>query len=119
MTARRLAAVAALALLACESGRSGAQRPGAQTVRDGRATVTVEEDGYHPSTLDVPAGVPLTLTFKRTTSDTCGAELVFPTLNIRKELPLNQPVDVELTPRAGTIAFECGMRMLHGIIVAD
>jgi len=108
-----LALISALALAACSQGSAQAQ-----TGANGRATVTVDGDGYHPATLNVQAGKPLTITFRRTTDRTCGHEVVFPTLNIRRELPLNQNVDVRITPQAGTVAFTCGMNMYRGSIVA-
>jgi plastocyanin domain-containing protein len=120
MTIRGWALVILLACSACsrDEAAPAAAAPATQAVQDGRATITVEADGYHPSSLTVTAGTPLTLTFKRTTTDLCGAEVAFPALGIRKELPLNQPVDVQLTPTAGTIAFTCGMDMMRGTIVA-
>ena len=39
--------------------------------------------------------------------------------DIKKPLPLNQPVVVEFTPKAaGDIAFTCGMNMFKGKVVA-
>jgi plastocyanin domain-containing protein len=36
------------------------------------------------------------------------------------DLPLNQPVAIDLTmPASGEVAFACGMDMMHGSIVAD
>jgi plastocyanin domain-containing protein len=64
------------------------------------------------------AGPPARITFVRTTDKTCGTEVVFPSLNIKRALPLNEPVVIEFTPRkSGDIAFACGMNMLHGTIV--
>ena len=54
----------------------------------------------------------------RTTDKTCGTEVVFPSLNIKRALPLNEPVVIEFTPaKSGDIAFACGMNMLHGTVV--
>jgi Cu+-exporting ATPase len=45
---------------------------------------------------------------------------VFPSLNIKRELPLNTPVTVEFIPgKTGEIAFACGMNMLHGTVVVQ
>ena len=82
------------------------------------ATVTVTEQGYAPDRATVCAGTPVRITFTRVTDKTCGTEITIPSLNIRRALPLNQPVDMEFTPqRTGDVAFACGMRMLHGMIV--
>lgn len=44
--------------------------------------------------------------------------VVFESLDIRRDLPLNQPVPIEFTPpRTGEIAFACGMNMLKGSVV--
>ena len=49
---------------------------------------------------------------------TCATSVVFASLNVKKELPLNEPVTLEFTPaQAGEIAFACGMNMLRGVIV--
>ena len=63
---------------------------------------------------------PARLTFLRTTDKTCGTEVVFPSLNIKRALPLNEAVVIEFTPaKSGDIAFACGMNMLHGTIVVQ
>lgn len=85
-----------------------------------RVAVTVDGQGYNPSTVNASAGQPVRLEFTRTTDQTCGREVVFPTLNIRRDLPLNQAVAVDLTmPTSGTIAFTCGMNMFRGSVVVQ
>ena len=84
------------------------------------ATVVVGTQGYEPATLNLRAGIPAQITFLRTTDATCGTEVVFPSMNIRRTLPLNTPVVVEFTPaKADQIAFVCGMNMLHGTVVVQ
>ena len=93
-------------------GRSGEP---AQT-----AKVVVSEQGYEPAKVTLRAGTPARITFVRTTDKTCGTEVVFPSLNIKRALPLNEPVVVEFTPaKSGDIAFACGMNMLHGTVVVQ
>ena len=95
--------------------RTGAPRADVQS-----ATVIVGERGYEPPRLSLRAGAPARITFLRTTDATCGTEVVFPALGIKRALPLNEPVVVELDPlEAGEIAFICGMNMLRGTIVAQ
>jgi RND family efflux transporter MFP subunit len=94
-------------------GRSTRSAAQAQAVK-----IAVTEKGYEPARVSVRAGVPARLTFTRTTDKTCGTEVVFPSLNIRRALPLNEPVTIEFTPaKTGEIAFVCGMNMLNGIVV--
>jgi hypothetical protein len=80
--------------------------------------IMVNEQGYQPAKVTLRAGVPAHLTFLRTTDKTCGTEVVFPSLNIKRALPLNEAVLIEFTPaKSGDIAFACGMNMLHGTLV--
>jgi plastocyanin domain-containing protein len=90
-------------------------------LRDTPATrVVVSEKGFEPSRLTLRAGVPARLTFVRTTDATCATEVVIPSLNIKRSLPLNQPVDIEFTPqKAGDVAFACGMGMFTGTLVVQ
>ncbi len=81
-------------------------------------TVSVGAGGFTPSRIQAQAGRPLTLRFVRTTDQTCATEVVFEHEGIKKALPLNQPVDITLTPQ-GEIAFSCGMGMLRGAVVAS
>lgn len=85
-----------------------------------RLAVTVDGQGYHPASVTVPAGHPATIVFTRTSDEGCGQQVVFPSLNVRRDLPLNQPVEVALPAQpAGTIAFTCGMNMMRGTVVAQ
>jgi len=84
------------------------------------AKVVVSEQGYEPARVTLRAGTPARITFVRTTDKTCGTEVVFPSLNIKRALPLNQPIVIEFTPaKPGDIAFDCGMNMLHGTVVVQ
>ena len=84
------------------------------------ATITVGDTGFQPSRLTLRAGVPARLTFTRTSNTTCATSVVFPSLTITRELPLNARVVIEFTPRqAGEVAFACGMNMLRGTIVVN
>jgi plastocyanin len=93
------------------AGRSG-EAPAAQVVR-----MTVTGAGFEPSRLQVRAGVPARLIVTRTSEKTCATEIVIESLNVKRELPLNQPVEIAFTPKAGEIAFVCGMKMMSGTIV--
>jgi membrane fusion protein, heavy metal efflux system len=91
----------------------GAPNDAVQTAR-----IVVNEQGYEPAKITLRAGVPARLTFVRTTDKTCGTEVVFPSLKIKKALPLNEPTWVEFTPAtSGDIAFACGMNMMNGTVI--
>ena len=85
-----------------------------------QANVSVTEAAFNPQRLTLKAGVPARITFTRTSDKTCATEVVFAALNIRRELPLNQPVAIEFTPDTpGEITFACGMNMLRGSLVVE
>lgn len=84
------------------------------------AKVVVNEQGFEPARVTLRAGTPARLTFVRTTDKTCGTEVVFPSLDIERALPLNEPVVIEFTPaKDGEVAFACGMNMLRGTVVVQ
>lgn len=95
------------------SSSSGSPRP-LQMAR-----VVVTDQNYDPATVSFRPGVPARLTFLRTSDQTCGTEVVFPSLNVRRRLPLNQAVDIDFTPQGATMAFACGMAMIKGTILAQ
>jgi RND family efflux transporter MFP subunit len=109
----------ATAATATSTGRPPASS-GNDTAHVQTATIVVNEQGFEPATVAVRAGTPARLTFIRTTDKTCGTEVVFPSLNITRALPLDEPVRIEFTPAgSGEIAFACGMKMLRGAVVVQ
>ena len=92
--------------------------PGRSTSQEARVTVT--DTSFDPQRLTLRAGVPARVMFTRTSDTTCATAVVFASLNIRRELPLNTPVPIEFTPdKAGEISFACGVNMLRGSIVVQ
>jgi membrane fusion protein, heavy metal efflux system len=82
--------------------------------------IMVTKDGFSPAKLTLKSGTPAKITFVRTTNETCATEVAFPSLKIKRPLPLNQPVVIEFTPAKGKdIEFACGMAMFKGAIVVD
>jgi plastocyanin domain-containing protein len=84
-----------------------------------QAKVTITANGFEPGSINLKANVPAKITFLRTVKDTCATAVVIPDYKIQKDLPLNKPVVVELTPKKGTIDFACGSGMYHGKLVAQ
>jgi plastocyanin domain-containing protein len=74
-----------------------------------------------PASLTIPKGEPVRLTFTRDEQPTCGDEIVFASLNIRKKIPVNQPTAIDLPAQAnaGELTFACGMDMMKGTIVVQ
>lgn len=96
-----------------EKGQNTASEgPGVQS-----QTITLTASGYEPANIDLKPGVPAKLTFIREMEGTCGEEVVLPDYNIKRKLPLNQPVTIEFTPKKGEFKFTCGMEMLVGKVV--
>ena len=84
--------------------------------------ISVTEDGFTPENIKVAAGKPVTLVFERTTDQTCAKQVVLQVdgKKIEEELPLNKPVEIEVTfAKAGDLTYACGMDMEHGTITVQ
>ena len=80
--------------------------------------ISVGDTSFEPARLTVRAGVPARLIFTRTSERTCATSVVFASLKIKRDLPLNEAVAIEFTTdKTGEIAFACGMNMLRGTVV--
>lgn len=80
----------------------------------------IVEGGYSPSTISIPKGKPTKINFFRKDPSSCLEEVVLPDFKIRKFLPLNQNLTVEITPqKKGEFPFACGMNMFHGKIIVN
>ena len=113
---RRLVFWIGLAALAAGCASKGSHTEGSAM----RVAIAVTDSGFVPSSAVVRAGEPVTVVVTRQTDQTCAKEIVFPGRNIRKELPLGQPVEITLTPSAkGEVPYTCGMNMLSGKLVAE
>ncbi len=83
-----------------------------------REVEVVVDQGYQPSRIEVAQGEAVRLRFIRRDYGGCTREVVFPTLNLRRELPTNQPVVIELPALPlGETPFQCGMNMVRGVVV--
>jgi len=83
-------------------------------------TVKITERGFEPVSLRLRRGVEARITFLRTTDQTCAKEVVLRDFGIRRDLPMNQPVVVTLTPKTkGEFSFTCGMNMMHGKLIVQ
>src|SRR5688500_7061364 len=83
-----------------------------------RVDVLVSREGYKPARVDVKAGEQVPLVFTRVEDTECGAEVMIPSLNVKKPLPLNEPVAIAFKQdTAGEVGFACGMDMMKGSVV--
>lgn len=78
--------------------------------------ITVD-GGYSPEVISLQKGKTVKLNFTRKDPSSCLEEVVLGDFHIRKHLPLNQTVSVEITPqKSGEFGYSCGMGMFHGRI---
>ena len=79
--------------------------------------ITVD-GGYSPEVISIPQGKLTKLNFIRKDPSSCLEEVVLGDFKIRKTLPLNQKVTVEIKPeKKGEFDYACGMNMFHGKII--
>lgn len=94
------------------SAQAGWAAPKTQVVE-----LTVTENGFEPSTVDVKPGTPVTLKVTRKTDATCATQIKIDSKKITKELPLNKTVSINVGKlEKGEIRFGCGMDMITGKI---
>lgn len=81
--------------------------------------ITVVVDGaYLPDRIEVQEGERIHLKFLRKDAGPCTRDVLFPKLNIRRELLTDKTVVVELPAlAAGEYEFKCGMNMVRGKLV--
>ncbi|KKW23787.1 MAG: Cupredoxin family domain protein [Candidatus Kaiserbacteria bacterium GW2011_GWB1_52_6] len=78
----------------------------------------IVDGGYSPEAISIAKGKTTKLNFIRKDPQACLEEVVLGDFRIRKQLPLNQKITVELTPqRSGEFVYTCGMNMYHGKII--
>jgi plastocyanin domain-containing protein len=83
----------------------------------GSIDITVE-GGYSPEVISIPVGKPTILNFTRKDPSGCLEEVVLGDFKVRKYLPLNKKVSIEIIPKkAGEYVYACGMNMFHGKII--
>lgn len=74
--------------------------------------------GYSPEVISITKGQTTRLNFLRTDPTDCLEEIVLGDFRIRRRLPLNEKVTVEITPqKSGEFGYSCGMNMYHGKIM--
>jgi plastocyanin domain-containing protein len=125
LLAAALLGLTAIFATGCDKGKpapSGEAPATMTTAADGtrEMQITVDQHGFTPSSVSAPAGQKVRLTFKRTTDEGCGQQVAFPALNLRRDLPLDKPVSVDVTvPASGSLGFQCGMGMYKGAVVVQ
>lgn len=80
--------------------------------------IVLKDGTYNPTRIEMSAGQSVVLRFIRQDAAETAATVQFGNLSISAELPLNQPVDIQLpalTP--GEYAFGCQMNRYRGTLV--
>ena len=106
---RRILVVVALALLA-GCGMSGPKE----------IQVSVTDNGFEPKSVVIKKGAAAVLVITRRSQNTCATEAIFIETGRKYDLPLNQPVRIDLTGSSpGTLHYACGMDMEHGTVTIE
>jgi len=78
----------------------------------------IVDGGYSPEVISISRDKTTKLNFIRKDPTTCLEEVVLGDFKIRKHLPLNKIVVVEITPKKnGEYVYSCAMNMYHGKII--
>ncbi|MBI2443141.1 MAG: cupredoxin domain-containing protein [Candidatus Levybacteria bacterium] len=94
------------------------KKAASNAVEAGNAITIQVSGGYTPATIQLQKGKKTAISFHRTDPSSCLEEVIIADFKIRKFLPLNERVDIELNPnKTGTFQFSCGMNMFHGKII--
>lgn len=94
--------------------------------REKAAAVTEEkvdilvDGGYKPSVIKIKKGQKTKISLLRKDENSCLEEFILPDFKISKYLPLNQKIEIEITPnKVGEFSFHCGMNMFRGKIIVE
>lgn len=121
-TAKKMGGLAAGVLLSagllCGSIVQSAQAHGAAHGTAQNVTVTITDNGYSPSSINVKGGHKVHMTFL-SKGDSCANGVSIPALKKSFALKKGQKREIVFTPKKGqTINFACSMKMFKGKIVA-
>lgn len=74
--------------------------------------------GYSPEVIAIPVNKTTKISFTRTDPTECLSEVVLADFKIKRQLPLNKKVFIEITPKkVGEYTYSCSMEMYHGRII--
>ena len=94
-------------------------KPKSRAAEDtGPIDITVDGGVYSPSSIEVPAGQPVTLRFIRKDPNPCAEKVIFDDLDVSDDLEVDRPKAITVTPpQPGTYEFTCQMGMYRGQLV--
>ena len=91
-----------------------------ESTQDDGSVDILGDGGYKPSPIKIKKDQKIKISLLRKDENSCLEEFILPDFKIKKYLPLNQKVEIEITPKAvGTFRFHCGMNMFNGKVVVE
>lgn len=85
-----------------------------------RVTIVVENGVYTPNIVRAKLGETLELNFLRKDKSPCAAVVLFHDFNIARELPIDKPLPILITPdKVGSFDFTCEMAMYRGTLIVE
>lgn len=89
-----------------------------ETVEANGEVEIIVDGGYKPSKIAIRKNRKTTLIFLRKDPNSCLEDVVLSDFKIKRYLPLNQKVSIEITPtQKGEFRYACGMNMFFGKII--
>jgi plastocyanin domain-containing protein len=89
-----------------------------KTVSAENSIEIVVDGGYSPENISLKKGQTVFLRFTRKDSSGCLEEVVIPEFKVRKFLPIDKTVSIEIKPdKVGEYEFTCGMNMFRGKLI--
>jgi plastocyanin domain-containing protein len=77
--------------------------------------ISITDKGFEPALVSLKKGEPVKLVFTRKTDRTCATSVEFDEPKVKKALPLNQPIEVTITPsKSGEVTYGCAMGKMVG-----
>lgn len=81
--------------------------------------ILVKDGVYTPAYIQVGLNQPITLRFTREDASPCAEIVNFNSLNISRQLPLDNPIDININlTNPGEYEFTCQMGMYRGKLIA-
>lgn len=91
-----------------------------QTIASGSEINILVDGGYSPQIIKLKNNQKTKLFLTRKDPNTCLEEFIIPDFKIKKYLPLNKSVEIEVNPKnVGEYPFHCGMNMFHGKVIVE
>jgi plastocyanin domain-containing protein len=110
----------AIAILVIVDASALAKSAAGRHAQEQVVPIEVTSAGFVPAQIKTKAMQPIKLVVTRTTDRTCVKKIVIKDFGIDKPLPLNQSVEIRLTPsKPGQVRYACGMNMVAGVITVE